>query len=85
MSTETANLSYTNISVPAGSPVPVLYYFVCRKWPGGGSVGAEQTFLKRPTSVSFSLSKGQYFVMGGQRDATGREIGTPVQSSRFHV
>ncbi len=85
MTTRKVTVAYTSIQVPAGSPVPALYHFVCRKSPQGGSVGPEQTFLAETTTVSFDLPKGTYFVMGGQRDATGREIGTQTQSKTFKV
>ena len=85
LTTRTVTIKYIDKAVPAGSPVPALYHFVCRKWPSGASVGPEQTFLTKPTVVSFDLGKGNYFVMGGQRDATGREIGTQTQSKTFRV
>jgi len=85
MPSKTADITYVQHDVPAGSPVPASWWFSL--WDqAGAQVGAEQVFPSTVAEVTVSAPAGSgYTIKGGQRDAAGTELGTPVVSPPFDL
>lgn len=85
MPTKIADITYVQQDVPAGSPVPATWWFSL--WDAAGTMlGAEQVFPTTVAEVTVSAPAGAgYTIHGGQRDAAGVEMGTPVVSPPFDL
>ena len=83
--TKIATVTYVDQVLPGDGPVPVLWYFTIRDTEV--VFGTEQTFTAPVPTVTFTgLVPGTgYTVVGGQRDATGAEMGASVTSPAFDV
>lgn len=84
MATATKAVTYTPAEVPVDQ-VPVLWHFVLND-TAGNVAKPEQTFPAPPASVTFTgIANGTFVIVGGQRNAAGQEVGTPVSSAPFTV
>lgn len=84
MPAKTLDITYTDVTLPGDSKVPVLWWFQLKD-TAGSPVGSEQQFPDTTATVKVSAPAGTYTLTGGQRDDTGAEMGTPVTSDPFEL